>query len=38
MRPLPHYGAQSYLAFDDARVVSRGIWPVASPAVPVSWR
>jgi len=38
MRPLPHYGAQSYLAFDDARVVTRGVWPVASPAVPVSWR
>jgi hypothetical protein len=38
LRPLPHYGAQSYLAFEDARVVSRGIWPVASPAVPVNWR
>jgi len=38
MRPLPHYGAQSYLAFDDAKVVTRGNWPVLSPAVPVNWR
>jgi aminopeptidase N len=26
-RPLPHYGRQSYLAFDGARAVERGVWP-----------
>jgi hypothetical protein len=35
-RPLPHYGAQSYLAFDGARAIERGTWPPASPAVPVT--
>lgn len=34
-RPLPHYGAQSYLAFDGGRVTARGVWPVASPLIPV---
>jgi hypothetical protein len=28
LRPLPHYGRQSYLIFDGARAVERGIWPV----------
>lgn len=27
LRPLPHYGAQSYLAFDGARAIERGVWP-----------
>jgi hypothetical protein len=35
-RPLPHYGAQSYLAFDGARAIERGTWPPASAAVPVT--
>jgi len=35
-RPLPHYGSQSYLAFDGARVVARGAWPPAARAVPVT--
>jgi hypothetical protein len=35
-RPLPHYGAQSYLAFDGARAIERGTWPPASPAVAVT--
>jgi aminopeptidase N len=26
-RPLPHYGRQSYLAFDGARAIERGVWP-----------
>jgi hypothetical protein len=26
-RPLPHYGAQSYLILDGGRVIERGIWP-----------
>ncbi|MGE5525607.1 MAG: M1 family metallopeptidase [Rhodospirillaceae bacterium] len=38
MRPIPHYGAQSYLAFDEARLVTRGVWAVATPAVPVRLR
>ncbi len=27
VRPLPHYGQQSYLVFDGARVIERGSWP-----------
>jgi aminopeptidase N len=27
LRPLPHYGRQSFLVFDGARVVERGVWP-----------
>jgi aminopeptidase N len=27
VRPLPHYGRQSFLAFDGARVIERGVWP-----------
>ncbi len=34
LRPLPHYGRQSYLVFDGAKVVDRGIWPAHSP----EWR
>ena len=35
-RPLPHYGAQSWLAFDGARVLERGAWPLAPRTVPVT--
>ncbi|MGE5130485.1 MAG: M1 family metallopeptidase, partial [Sphingomonadaceae bacterium] len=35
-RPLPHYGAQSFLAFDGARAIERGVWPAAVPLVPVT--
>jgi hypothetical protein len=34
LRPLPHYGRQSYLIFDGARAVERGIWPAQLP----TWR
>jgi hypothetical protein len=34
LRPLPHYGRQSYLVFEGPRVVERGIWP----AQPPTWR
>ena len=27
LRPLPHYGQQSYLVFDGARAIDRGTWP-----------
>jgi hypothetical protein len=34
IRPLPHYGRQSYLIFDGVRAVEQGIWPAQPPA----WR
>ncbi|MEJ8840243.1 M1 family metallopeptidase [Ramlibacter sp. AN1133] len=30
-RALPHYGRQSWLVFQDARVVAQGAWPAAAP-------
>ena len=27
LRPLPHYGRQSYVVFDGARAIERGTWP-----------
>ncbi len=35
-RPVPHYGARSFLAFDGARVIKQGEWPAHTPALPVS--
>ncbi|HEV7929436.1 MAG TPA: M1 family aminopeptidase [Nitrosospira sp.] len=32
-RPLPHYGRQSYVVFDGAKMISRGAWPTRSQAV-----
>jgi aminopeptidase N len=32
LRPLPHYGRQSYLVFEGATAVERGIWPSQSLA------
>jgi aminopeptidase N len=34
-RPLPHYGRQSWLVFEDGKAVERGVWPVQAQAVPV---
>jgi hypothetical protein len=34
IRPLPHYGRASYLAFDGAKAVERGVWP----SQPQVWR
>jgi len=34
LRPLPHYGKQSWLVFDGAKAVDRGVWKVRA----VSWR
>lgn len=32
LRPLPHYGRQSWLVFDGARAVERGVWePTSTP-------
>jgi aminopeptidase N len=33
VRPLPHYGSQSFVVFDGARAVDRGLWP--PPASPL---
>jgi hypothetical protein len=29
LRPLPHYGGQSYVLFDGGRALDRGIWPLS---------
>ncbi|MFI5340252.1 MAG: M1 family metallopeptidase, partial [Candidatus Methylomirabilales bacterium] len=34
LRPLPHYGRQSYLIFDGAKAIDQGVWPARSP----EWR
>jgi aminopeptidase N len=34
-RPLPHYGGQSWLAFDDAKAVDKGLLPPGAEAVSV---
>ncbi len=28
VRPLPHYGRQSYVVFDGAKMIERGTWPM----------
>jgi hypothetical protein len=33
-RPLPHYGRQSFVVFEGARAIERGVWP----AQPQTWR
>jgi aminopeptidase N len=35
LRPLPHYGAQSWLRFDGSRLLARGVWPAPGPLLPV---
>ncbi|MCK0510200.1 M1 family metallopeptidase [Aromatoleum buckelii] len=37
-RPLPHYGQQSWLVFDGAKAVARGVWAAEPVSVPVSHR
>jgi len=34
MRPLPHYGRQSWLVFQGAKVIERGVWASES----IAWR
>lgn len=29
LRPLPHYGGQSYVLFDAGRALNRGLWPLS---------
>ncbi|WP_255398976.1 M1 family metallopeptidase [Nitrosovibrio sp. Nv6] len=33
MRPLPHYGRQSYVVFEGAKMIGRGSWPTRSQVV-----
>ncbi len=33
LRPLPHYGGQSYVLFEAGRAVNRGIWPITRGAL-----
>jgi hypothetical protein len=33
LRPLPHYGGQSYVLFDKGRALSRGLWPLSRGAL-----
>jgi aminopeptidase N len=33
VRPLPHYGRQSYVVFDGAKMINRGAWPTRSQVV-----
>ncbi len=37
-RPLPHYGRQSWLGFEGARVRDKGIWPARSERLAVTHR
>ncbi len=34
-RPLPHYGGQSWVIAEGARVLERGVWDAPGRAVPV---
>jgi len=34
-RPLPHYRQQSWLVFDGAKAIARGVWPAEAVSVPV---
>jgi len=34
LRPLPHYGGQSYVVFDGAKAIARGVWP----SQPQAWK
>jgi hypothetical protein len=36
LRPLPHYGAQSFLAFDGSRAIERGVWAAPGRLVSVT--
>jgi aminopeptidase N len=35
-RALPHLGSQSYLVFEGARVIDRGVWPAQGKSIAVS--
>jgi aminopeptidase N len=33
LRPLPHYGGQSYILFAGGRALERGVWPISRGAL-----
>lgn len=33
LRPLPHYGQQSWLVIENGRVIDRGVWPADAPSL-----
>jgi len=33
LRPLPHYGRQSFLVFDGRKVIEKGVWPTGNNAL-----
>ncbi len=33
MRPLPHYGRQSWLVFEGTKVIERGVWPLRAQGI-----
>lgn len=35
IRPLPHYGRQSYIAFDGRQIINKGIWPFQAAQVAI---
>ena len=35
LRPLPHYGRESWLVFDAARALDKGVWPALPERVGV---
>lgn len=35
LRPLPHYGGQSWLRFDGSRLLQSGVWPAAAAMLDV---
>ncbi|MEK7772123.1 MAG: M1 family peptidase, partial [Pseudomonadota bacterium] len=35
IRPLPHYGRQSYITFEDRQTIERRIWPMRVQQVAV---
>jgi len=34
-QPLPHYGSQSWLAFDGRRALARGVWPLRAQGLAI---
>jgi len=33
LRPLPHYGGQSYVLFEAGHALERGVWPITRGAL-----
>jgi len=33
LRPLPHYGRQSFLVFEGRKVIEKGVWPIGDNAL-----